>query len=210
LFRPIVLARQLSEVDKRPNGGLRRLLETIGLFLALFFFFDDASLAPLLADSEKPLFRPVVLAQQLSEVDKRPNGGLRTTFEVVDANRALVGSKIVLPLNFFSLTHSRHQSRRCSSLRRLLDDDRARQAPPSYRLNRRFVPKSGPFGPSSVDGFTARTFTILERKPASRSKIAPTKSKGKGTFLDTTIQVHKFARARVNQPLLSKQWQWTL
>jgi hypothetical protein len=33
----LVLARQLSGVDKRPNGGLRRLLETIGLFLALFF-----------------------------------------------------------------------------------------------------------------------------------------------------------------------------
>jgi len=112
LFRPVVLAQQLSEVDKRPNGGLRRLLEIIGLFHALLLFFDDASLAPLLADSEKHLFRPVVLAQQLSEVEKRPNGGLRTTFEVVDANRALVGSKIVPPLFFFSLTHSRHQSRR--------------------------------------------------------------------------------------------------
>jgi hypothetical protein len=106
LFRPVVLAHQLSGVDKRPSGGLRRLLEIFGLSLALFFVLGEADLAPFLADSEKPLSRPVVLAQRLPGVDKRPSGGLRTTVEVVDVNRALVGSKIVPPWIFFSLTHS--------------------------------------------------------------------------------------------------------
>ena len=67
----------------------------------VIFCSDDASLVPLLADSEKPLLRPVVLAHQLPEVDKRPSGGLRTTVEVVIANRAFVSSRTSFRQPFF-------------------------------------------------------------------------------------------------------------
>jgi hypothetical protein len=77
------------------------LLGIVGLFLALFFVPEEATLAPFSADSGKPLLRPVVIAHQLPEVDKRPSGGLRTTVEVVIANRAFVSSRTSFRQPFF-------------------------------------------------------------------------------------------------------------
>jgi hypothetical protein len=76
------------------------LLEDLGLLRTTLEPPAEEFFASLGADSEHLLSLPVVFAQQLPEVDKKRGSGLRTTVEVVDANRALVGSNVIPTLHF--------------------------------------------------------------------------------------------------------------
>jgi hypothetical protein len=104
------------------------------------------------------LLRPVVLAHQLPKVDKRPSGGLRTTVEVVGANRALVSSRnAVSPTIFLFPLISFRRSRRWSRSQPLLDNAREREEG--------IHQKNDDFGKGKLAEFSREMTPKLEKVP---------------------------------------------